>query len=66
MAELANLPDGTYKIVNLSSGFIVGRSVQEDRSGRPKGVFTLNPDGTPIDGGRIVSDPVPMLFWSYI
>ena len=54
MAELANLPDGTYKIVNLGSGLVVGRRLAEDKSFRPKGIFTLNPD-VPIEGGRVVS-----------
>ncbi|KIP06705.1 hypothetical protein PHLGIDRAFT_128127 [Phlebiopsis gigantea 11061_1 CR5-6] len=50
---LANLANGTYKIVNLGSDFVVGRSLREDKSLRPKGIFTLDPKNTPIDGGRI-------------
>ena len=48
------LPDGEYNIFSKATDFIVGRKLAEDRSLRPKGIYTLDPSvGT--DGGRKVS-----------
>ena len=62
---MSALPTGEYAIVGRSTQFlhsssyrplqvVIGRNVREDKSGLPKGVFTLDPSvGT--EGGRRVS-----------
>ncbi|KAJ3555721.1 hypothetical protein NM688_g2415 [Phlebia brevispora] len=46
-------PSHLYHIFSKGSGFIVGRKGAEDRSGLPKAIYTLNPEITDKEGGRL-------------
>ncbi|KIP06697.1 hypothetical protein PHLGIDRAFT_448464 [Phlebiopsis gigantea 11061_1 CR5-6] len=46
------LPNGEYTIINKATELIVGRNVFEDKSGLPKGIFTLDPSVGTEDGRR--------------
>ena len=52
-ATRPDLPSGTYHIFSKASDFIVGRKLAEDKSLRPKGIFTLDP-GVDRTHGRVV------------
>ncbi|KAJ3521267.1 hypothetical protein NM688_g9037 [Phlebia brevispora] len=47
-------PSHLYHIFGKGSGFIVGRKLGEDKSYLPKGVYTLNPEVTDKEGGRLL------------
>lgn len=47
------LPNGEYAIINKATELIVGRNVFEDKSGLPKGIFTLDPSVGTEDGRRV-------------
>ena len=48
------LPDGTYIITSKATDYVVGRKPAEDRSLRPKGIYTLDPNKAPKEDGRVV------------
>ena len=54
-ASLSILPSGDYYIFSKATDCIVGRHINEDRSLRPKGIYTIDPAAR--GPGRIVKSP---------
>ena len=63
-SELSILPDGNYNIFSKATDFIVGRKLAEDRSLRPKGIYTLEPNVDHDHGRKVRSFAITRTFTS--
>lgn len=51
--EFSVLPNGEYHIFSKATDFVVGRKLAEDKSLRPKGIYTLDPNVNPTGGRKV-------------